>query len=56
MTDLPGADDDELESTEERLAHEVSGDDRLGHSGGAPGGGGDSAVSLEEGRALAPPD
>lgn len=55
MTDLPGADDDHLESTEERLQHEVAGDDALG----APtetDGTGDSAVSPAEGQALAPPD
>lgn len=56
MTDLPGAPDDEdLPTSEDRMAQEVSGDDTLGHVGGdRPRG--DSAIALEEGRALAPPD
>ena len=55
MTDLPGArDDDDVETSEERLEHEVTGDDALGPT--APQATTDSAILLEEGPALAPPD
>jgi hypothetical protein len=55
VTDLPGADDDELATTEDRLAADVAGEDaRERGGGGAPAG--DSAISLADGAALAPPD
>jgi hypothetical protein len=56
VTDLPGAPDDEdLPTSEDRMAQEVAGDDTLGHAGGGRPRG-DSAVTVEEGGALAPPD
>jgi hypothetical protein len=57
MTDLPGApDDDGLESSTDRLEHEVAADDTLGASAAGRGPGDDGAISAAEGAALAPPD